>query len=282
MLVVDSQIHLWAGAGSSSRHGSTPFRMEDAIAGMDAAGVDAAVIHPPGWDPGAGDYAAAAIDAHPDRFAAYATLDLDAPDGPDQLRRRHRTPGVLGLRFLCLEPAQRTWPQDGTMDWMFALAEELGMPVTLCGPTLMPVVARVAERHPGLKLVVDHFGLVAYAGDGGLVQSPDVLGWARYANVAVKLTGAPDYATDRYPFPGMRDVVHALYDAYGPHRLFWGTDITRVNGHGGTRHKATWRECVTMFTEHMSWLPDAGLELIMGTAYCEWHRWMPGSPVRSR
>jgi hypothetical protein len=37
-----------------------------------------------------------------------------------------------------------------------------------------------------------------------------------------------------------------------------------------------------MFTEHMSWLPDAELELIMGTAYCEWHRWVPGTPVRSR
>lgn len=110
---------------------------------------------------------------------------------------------------------------------MFALAEQLGMPVALCGPMLMPVVARVAERHPGLKLVVDHFGLVAYTDDddGGLVQSPDVLTWARYANVAVKLTGAPDYATE--------------------------------------------------FTEHMPWLPDADLELIMGAAHCDWHGWAP-------
>jgi predicted TIM-barrel fold metal-dependent hydrolase len=275
MLIIDAQIHLWAGGGSSPRHGSAPFRVPDALAGMDEAGVTAAVIHPPDWDPASVRYAADAVATHPDRFATYATLALDRPDGAVELLRLRHTPGVLGLRFLCLAPEQRTWSTDGTMDWMFALAEEAGMPVALCGPTLMPVVADVAARHPDLKLIVDHFGLVAYGTDGGLVRHPDVLSWARFRNVGVKLTGAPDYATDRYPFPGMGEVVHALYDAYGPHRLFWGTDITRVNGHGGTRHKATWRECVTMFTEHLPWLSGADLELVMGRAYADWHHWWP-------
>jgi predicted TIM-barrel fold metal-dependent hydrolase len=275
MLIIDAQVHLWAGAGSSPRHGSTPFRVTDALAGMDEAGVTAAVIHPPGWDPGSVDYAAAAVAAHPDRFATYATLALDHPDAPAHLTRLRTTPGVLGLRFLCLAPEERTWPTDGTMAWMFAMAEKFDLPVALCGPTLMPIVAAVAARHPDLRLVVDHFGLAGYAEDGGLVRHPDVLAWARYPNVAVKLTGAPDYATDRYPFPGMRAVVHAFYDAYGPARLFWGTDITRVDGHGGTRHKATWRECVTMFTEHMPFLSATDLELVMGRAHAEWHGWWP-------
>jgi hypothetical protein len=51
MFIVDSQIHLWAGPGSSTWHGSTPFLAEDALAGMDAAGVEAAVIHPQGGIP---------------------------------------------------------------------------------------------------------------------------------------------------------------------------------------------------------------------------------------
>jgi hypothetical protein len=99
--------------------------------------------------------------------------------------------------------------------------------------------------------------------------------WSRFPSVAVKLTGAPDYATDSYPFPTMLGVTRALYEAYGPERLFWGTDITRVNGHGGTRHKATWSQCVAMYTEHASWLPTEDLASIMGTAYCRWHNWWP-------
>jgi predicted TIM-barrel fold metal-dependent hydrolase len=161
------------------------------------------------------------------------------------------------------------------MEWMFALAEELGLPVTLCGPTLMPIVARVAARYPALKVVVDHFGLVGYGPDGGLIHHPDVLTWARFPHVALQLTGSPDYATDAYPFPGMISLVRAFYDAYGPSRLFWGTDITRVDGHGGSRFKATWRQCVTMFTEHMSWLGDEDRAQIMGDAYCAWHGWTP-------
>jgi predicted TIM-barrel fold metal-dependent hydrolase len=274
--VIDAQIHLWAGPGSSPRHGSTPFTVEEALRGMDKAGVDAAVIHPPGWDPDAGAYAAAVVEARPERFARYATVELTGPYGPEQLRQAQATPGVLGLRFLCMAMHERSWPRDGTMDWMFALAEQEGIPVTLCGPFLMPIVARTAERYPELRLVVDHFGLINYAADGSLMQSPDVHSWARYPNVAVKLTGAPDYATEPYPFPAMIQVVRALYDAYGAQRLFWGTDITRVNGHGGTRHKASWRECVTMFTEHMPWLSTSELALIMGEAYSAWHHWYPG------
>jgi predicted TIM-barrel fold metal-dependent hydrolase len=242
---------------------------------MDAAGVTAAVVAPPGWDLTSADYVAAAVDRCPDRFAAYATLALNQPEAHEDLRRCRDTEGVVALRFLCMAPDEVTWPQDGSVEPMFALAEELGMPVMLCGPTLMPIVGRTAQRFPALRLVVDHFGLIGYGDDGGLVQSPDVLAWAAQPNVAVKLTGAPDYATDSYPFPSMGDVVHRLYDVYGPDRLFWGSDITRVNGHGGTRYKASWRQCVTMFTEHMSWLSDSDLELIMGEAFCDWVGWPP-------
>jgi predicted TIM-barrel fold metal-dependent hydrolase len=273
--VIDAQIHLWAGAGSSPRHGSSPFTVEEALRGMDEAGVDAAVIHPPGWDPDAPDYAVEVVKARPERFARYTTVDPTAADAPEQVRRVKAEPGVLGVRYLCFQPHEQVWPQDGNLDRVFALTEKEGVPVTLCGPVVMPIVARTAARYPDLKIVVDHFGLINYAPDGGLLQSPDVHSWARYPNVAVKLTGAPDYATDPYPFPAMIDVVRALHDAYGAERLFWGTDITRVNGHGGTKYKASWRECVTMFTDHMPWLSSRELTLIMGEAYSAWHGWYP-------
>ena len=37
-----------------------------------------------------------------------------------------------------------------------------------------------------------------------------------------------------------------LYDVFGPERMFWGTDITRM--------PCSWRQCVTMFTEALPWL----------------------------
>ena len=53
MRIVDAQIHLWgSGLPSNMAHRQvTSFTTEEALGLMDEGGVDAAVIHPPGWDP---------------------------------------------------------------------------------------------------------------------------------------------------------------------------------------------------------------------------------------
>ncbi|HEV2008573.1 MAG TPA: hypothetical protein VGQ88_07600 [Burkholderiales bacterium] len=56
-----------------------------------------------------------------------------------------------------------------------------------------------------------------------------------------------------------------MYDAYGPQRLFWGTDLSRL--------PCTYRQGVTMFTEEMPWLTDEDREWIMGRGVCEWLGW---------
>src|SRR5881394_3845040 len=46
MMIVDGQIHLWEKGTPSAHHRQEPYSAEQAIAGMDAAGVDRALIHP--------------------------------------------------------------------------------------------------------------------------------------------------------------------------------------------------------------------------------------------
>src|SRR5580692_11645488 len=48
MMIVDAQIHLWEKGTPSAHHRQEPYSAEQAIAGMDAAGVDRALIHPVG------------------------------------------------------------------------------------------------------------------------------------------------------------------------------------------------------------------------------------------
>ena len=62
-----------------------------------------------------------------------------------------------------------------------------------------------------------------------------------------------------------QDNLHRLYDAFGPERWFWGTDITRM--------PCPWRQCVTLFTEELPWLRGRDLELVMGRAICDWIGW---------
>jgi len=132
----------------------------------------------------------------------------------------------------------------------------------------LPKVAEVAQRHASLKLILDHLGRPS----GGTASQPDlwanlpeVVALARYPNVAMKATGAPSYSGHAYPFADIHDNLHRLYDAFGPARFFWGTDITRM--------PCPWRQCVTLFTEELSWLKGRDLELVMGRAVCDWLGW---------
>ena len=130
-------------------------------------------------------------------------------------------------------------------------------------------VARIAQRHPALRLTIDHLG-----GRGGfttlkdaaaMVHIPELLALAKFPNVAVKATGAPGYSSQGYPFASMHPYLRSIYDAFGPNRMFWGTDISKM--------PCSWRQCVTMFTDELPWLSSQDKQLILGDALCAWWDW---------
>ena len=272
MLIVDAQVHIWGtGLPTNPAHRQiTSFLAEDLLKEMDEAGVDAAVIHPPGWDPNSNQLAIEAARQHPNRLSILGNFPLDRPESRDLVPGWKQNPGMLGLRFSFQGAGQENWPTDGTMDWLWPAAAGAGIPVALMASGFLPVVGQIAERHPGVRLIVDHLGRTRGAQDeAGWANLSDLLALARHPNVAIKATGAPSYSSAPYPFSNIHDYLHRIYDAFGPERMFWGTDITRM--------PCSWRQCVTMFTEDLPWLSDADKELIMGRALCNWIGWdLPG------
>ena len=271
MQIVDAQIHLWGtGLPSNAAHWQvTSFTTEEAVAMMDEAGVDAAVIHPPGWDPGSTDMAFRAVQDHPGRFAIMGHLPLGDPGSRERIAAWRAQPGMLGLRYLFLEDPARRWLHDGDIDWLWEEAEKAGVPVAVLATGSEAALGRIAERHPGLRLTIDHLG-----GMGGnttlkdaaaMTHMPELLKLARLPNVAVKATGAPGYSSEAYPFPAMHIWLRQIYDAFGPGRMFWGTDISKV--------PCSWRQCITMFTEELPWLSEADKRWVMGEAICDWWGW---------
>src|SRR6185312_4932010 len=121
MPIVDAQIHTWGtGLPSNLSHRQvTHFTPAEAIALMDEGGVDAAVIHPPGWDPGSTDMAFAAVRDYPGRFAIMGSLPLDRPDSRDRIATWRNQPGMLGLRYTFLHDPARTRLQEGAYDWLW-------------------------------------------------------------------------------------------------------------------------------------------------------------------
>jgi predicted TIM-barrel fold metal-dependent hydrolase len=271
MQIIDAQIHLWGtGLPSNMAHRQvTSFTAEEAIGLMDEGGIDAAVIHPPGWDPGSHEMAAEAVRDYPGRFAILGTLPLDDPQTRERISSWRQQPGMLGLRYTFMSEPERQWVEDGSLDWLWSAAESAGIPIAALATDSLTAFGSIARRHPGLRLTIDHLGgrggNTTLKDDAAMTHMPELLALAEFPNVAVKATGAPGYSGEAYPFPTMQTYLKQIYDAFGPARMFWGTDITKM--------PCSWRQCATMFTEELPWLGEADKRLVMGEAVCAWWGW---------
>ena len=274
MLIADAQVHIW-GANTPERpwprraepQRPVPLEKDELLREMDAAGVDRVVIVPPSWEGDRNDLALEAVRLHPTRFRIMGRLDTDLPDAREQIARWLEQPGMLGLRFVFTTPVLQEPLLAGRMDFVWAAAERAGVPVMALFPhALMPIADGIAAKHPGLRLVIDHLGFSSTTKDEATYKDFDnLLPLARHPNVAVKASGLPCFSREPYPFRDVQQYARKAFDAFGPRRTFWGTDLSRL--------PCPYREGVTMFTEEMPWLKGEDRELVMGRALCDYLGW---------
>ncbi len=273
MLITDAQVHIWA-ASTPERpwparhkpHRPEPLGKDELLKEMDAAGVSRAVIVPPSWEGERNDLALAAAQAHPDRFAVMGRLDPDAPGTREAISGWRKQPGMLGLRFTFHRPGLRELLTEGRVDWLWPAAEKAGVPIMVLVPHgLAHLMADIAGRYPGLRIVMDHLGLHEGKDEEAFAQFDKFLALARHPNIAAKASCLPHFTADSYPYRRLHPYIRKVYDAFGPKRIFWGTDISRL--------PCTYRQAITMFTEELSWLKPDDKEWIMGRGVCEWLGW---------
>lgn len=177
-----------------------------------------------GLPPLTNDRVAEICDAFPEQFVGFASVDPHKPDAVDELRRAITE---LGLKGLKIHPqVQAFYPHEARFEPLWDLCEELALPVIVhvgmtglgaCEPggsgvafdygRPMPM-DMVAARHPGLTVVMAHFGYPWHL---------EVLASALHkTNVWVDLSGwRPRYV----PAEVKRDAATRLSD-----RFVWGSD----------------------------------------------------------
>jgi predicted TIM-barrel fold metal-dependent hydrolase len=183
MLIVDAQVHIWsAGLPTNQAHRQvTSYSAEECVRDMDAAGVNACLLHPPGWDPNSGKISEEAAAKYPNRFGILGNFPVDKPENRSLIDTWRQRPGMLGLRYAFTQPHQATWMTDGTMDWLWPAAEKAGIPIALMASNYLPQVGRIAERHAGLKLIIDHYARVRDGKDAAAHgNQPALLALAKY------------------------------------------------------------------------------------------------------
>lgn len=287
--ITDAQVHVWEApsarypwpegsdpsrgflaAPGARAHRAEPVSGEEMLGWMDAAGVERAVIVPPSPAGDWNDFALQAAARHPRRFCVMGRFDPMVPGAVDGLDQWLATPGMRGIRMTFHQPRWQSWLEGTTLEPFWAACERHGIPVMLLAPGRLDRIAAVARAHPDLRLAIDHLGL--HSNVRGPSCEPDLqaaLKLAPLSNVSVKLSALPCYVEEDYPFVTTWEWVRRVHAAFGPDRMFWGSDVTRL--------PCTYAQAVTQFTEAIDFLGPTDREQIMGAALSAWLRW-PADP----
>ncbi|GAA3886498.1 hypothetical protein GCM10022381_30770 [Leifsonia kafniensis] len=239
MPVIDAQLHVfernrperpWTGDGSPLAEATG----QSTVDLLDAAGVDAAIIVSP-WlnyraDP---SYAVEVAAKFAGRFAVVAPVDPADSDPAAFVAAWAEVPWAVGLRLMLWSPQERTRVADGGYDALFTALEERRMPLCLALGSGTAEAQLIAERHPGIPVIIDHLGMrgapTPPAPADPFAELPSILSLASLPNVAVKATGVPALSHEPFPYRDVFAPLRRVLDSFGPERTLWGTDWTRTH-----------------------------------------------------
>jgi predicted TIM-barrel fold metal-dependent hydrolase len=274
--IVDAQAHLWKAESPDwpwvpgrKPQLPDPFTIEKLVALMDEGGVDRAVIVPPSWPGDRNDYGLEAAQRYPNRFAVMGRITVQNPEASKKLMPKWKEqPGMLGIRLTFMRE-QAALLTSGSADWIWAEAEKANIPIMFFAPDNIPRFAPIAERHPRLTLIIDHMSLTIEIAQERRIRPAidEVVKLAKFPNVSVKLSSAPNFSHEGYPWRDTTEHLKRCFDAYGPRRCYWGTDLTN------TLAKATYRQRIEHFTKELSFLSEDDKDWVMGKAILATLNW---------
>lgn len=209
---------------------------------------------------------------HPDRFSYLVRVDRQDPDLEGIVRLVASTPHRRALRILPVRTAAEAEAfRAGAYDALFALAQDLDIPVFVFIPGAVELLAPYAERYPRLALIIDHCGIPFGGLDASAARPPtgedyfdEVLRLAAYGNVALKWSHAQSrFVAGDYPYTALRPLLRRAVDAFGPQRVMWASDHTVIPGHSWADILLFVRENPDLTDEEKGWILGRSLRRIL-------------------
>jgi L-fuconolactonase len=272
-VIVDSHCHAWSYWPYQPPVPDPESRgtVEQLLWEMDQNGVDRAVVVAARIDhnPDDNDYVADCVRRHPDRLVELADVDCSwsdtyhAPGAADRLAYAVARYRLRGFTHYVRADDDGAWYLGDEGTAFFARAAELRQIASLALPArLQPVLRRVAERFPSVPFLCHHMAGARLA-DPSTLEA--ILPSAKLPNVHVKLSGF-HYASPtpwNFPYPECRDLVRALYDAFGPERLHWGSDYPVV------RRAMTYQQSLEAVRSFCDFIASADMARVLGDSLWE-------------
>lgn len=269
-MIIDSHCHAWTywPYQPPVPDPESRARVEQLLHEMDANGVDKAVIicaqieH----NPDNNAYIAEVAAQHADRLYQFPDVDCSwsptyhTPGAADRLAAIAERWPIRGFTHY-LKREDDGWLTSDEGSAFFQVAADLGLIASIAGaPLHEPALRQVAERFPTVPILRHHLAGVRASEPPPHEGLKQVLASAKLPNIYIKLSGF-HYCSSvpwGFPYADTHWVIRALYEAYGPYRLCWGSDYPVV------RKAMTYQHSLEAFRTHCTFVPEADKAWILG------------------
>jgi predicted TIM-barrel fold metal-dependent hydrolase len=276
-VIVDSHCHAWRTWPYQTPVPDPTSRpaVEQLLFEMDQCGVDKAVLVAARIDfnPDNNDYARYCVRRFPERLYQFADVDCmwtssyHTSGAAERLAEAVRAYELRGFTHYVDDGDSGDWFFSDDGQAFLRTAAELNQIVSVSWPVaLQPVLRRLAQQFSDTPFVCHHMGfpVTAHGPEGVALRS--IVESAALPNIHIKLSGF-HYSEPvgwEYPHAESRYIVRALYEAYGPERLHWGSDYPVV------RWAMTYRQALEVIRTHAADVIPAGeMERVLGDSLYE-------------
>jgi predicted TIM-barrel fold metal-dependent hydrolase len=264
------------------------------LAQMDYVGVDVAVLQNAHLYGKLSEFFADAVRHYPNRFVGLAEVDEPNAHTDREIGRLRHAVEQLGLKGLyyvvegLFTNDFRDHLDDPKFDPYWEEVRRLG--IVACWdiePFPMPTredyldqlrrFGRWHERFPEIPAILVHGLGGKLLVDGRYQLTAEVRAICEQPNTWLELLFAIGMGgRTEYPFVPARRLVHQLYDAFGPEKLVWGSDLPNVE------RFCTYKQSLDYLRNHCTFILPADLDLILGGNAARIYRLEPAAVGRSQ
>ncbi|RZL33050.1 MAG: amidohydrolase [Rubrivivax sp.] len=229
---VDAHQHFWR---LQDRQGQWPpaslaaihrdFAPADLAPQLQAAGIDATVLVQSLPSLADTHWMLSVAEATPWVRGVVGWVDFKAADAPERIAELARHPLLKGLRPMLQDLPDDDWIADPACDPAAQAMQSHDLVFdALVLPRQLPGLRRFAQRHPGLRIVIDHAAKPLIASGSMEPWRTELAALAVLPQVHCKLSGLLTEAGERREAADLRPYTQALWQLFGPRRLLWGSD----------------------------------------------------------
>jgi L-fuconolactonase len=195
-----------------------------------AAGIERTVLVQAAPTVAETDYLLELAESTPSVAAVVGWIDFEDRAQLGQIERWRRHPKFAGLRPMIQDIPDTSWMLRDEVQWAYAALADLDLTFDALGFSRhLPNFLQVMQRHPGLRVVIDH-AMKPRIRDHGSAER-EFAAWAEgmkrlagETGAFCKLSGLVTEATADWCDDDLAPYAAVVLEAFGPARVMWGSD----------------------------------------------------------